>query len=211
MPNPASRYSYLPDLGKYRDSKTGRFVQQSKITSLLRRQTTVTQKEMRALSQDLADKKIDLTAWRDGMRDKIKTIQVNQAAAAKGGYDRMTQVDYGRVGGKLRYQYERLDIFASQIQNKAQPLDGRFTQRVDMYAKSGHATYEATRGNVMGDMGADEEINVLHPAEHCQDCLDETARGWQPLGTISQIGSRQCRVNDQCTMRYRNSKTGRIF
>ena len=52
--------------------------------------------------------------------------------------------------------------------------------------------------------GLTEERNVLEPgAEHCQDCLDETARGYVPTGKIMPIGQRACRANCACVVQRR--------
>lgn len=202
MPNPASRYEYSESLGRYRDTRTGRFVPQARITSLLNRQTTITQREMNAVSQQLMEGKIDLNDWRMEMREHLRTIHSAQAAAANGGFDRMTQADWGRVGGKLRYQYERLDLMASQIQYGAQPLDGRMMQRVRMYAQSGHATYEETRRDAERERGMSLERRVLGAAEHCDDCVEYSAEGWQPLGTLPRIGDSVCMTNCKCHFEF---------
>lgn len=203
MPNPASRYEYSKSLGKYRDTRTGRFVPQSRITSLLRRQTTVTQNLMRADSLRLAGGDMSVSEWRDAMREHLRVIHSAQAATAQGGFDRMTQAEWGRVGGKLRYQYERLENLAGEIESGKQPLDGRFTQRVEMYAQSGHATFAETQRAVERERGMTQERRVLGIAEHCDDCIEYAARGWQLIGTLPRIGDSVCKTRCQCEFEYK--------
>ena len=203
MPNPAYNYRWDANTQRYRDARTGTFAPQRTVTMLLNRQITVAQKEMRSLGQQLVEGKLDVTEWRDATREQLRVIHATQSAKAVGSFDQMTQVEWGRVGGKLRYQYERLEKFAGEIDDGAQPLDGRFTQRVEMYAKSGFATYEETRRDGARDAGMTEERRILGNAEHCDDCVEYAARGWVPIGTLPRIGQSQCRVNCRCEFEYR--------
>ena len=52
--------------------------------------------------------------------------------------------------------------------------------------------------------GMTEERNFLEPdADHCQECWDEAAKGWSPLGTLIPIGERTCLTKCQCKFEYR--------
>jgi hypothetical protein len=65
----------------------------------------------------------------------------------------------------------------------------------------------------MRDRGYDEESNLLAPAEHCEgqgSCVEQTTRGWVPVGSLIPIGGRLCVTNCKCQIRYRNSETGEI-
>jgi hypothetical protein len=203
MPNPAYNYQWDANVSRYRDARTGAFAPQRTVTMLLNRQITVAQKEMRSLGRQLAEGKLDVTEWRDATREQLRIIHATQAAKAVGSFDQMDAREWGRVGGKLRYQFERLEKFAVEIDSGTQPLDGRFTQRVEMYAKSGFATYEETRRDGARDDGMTEERRVLGNAEHCADCVEYAARGWVPIGTLPRIGQSQCLTNCKCHFEYR--------
>jgi hypothetical protein len=204
------RYRYNTDAGRY-TTLNGKFVSQIKVVRAVARQITATEKRMLGLSEQLKNEEIDLQTWRNGMLSELKTLHLANAAAAKGGWAQMTPADYGRVGGKLARQYEYLNRFASQIQYGTQPLDGRFTQRVKMYAGAARDTYQSTRDEVADALAFDEERNVLGNAEHCDECVDETGKGWVPIGSLKPIGGRLCKTNCKCRKRYRNSKTGKTF
>jgi hypothetical protein len=205
MPNPNQAHNFAWDVvtQRYRDARSGQFASQRTVTMLLNRQITVAQKETRSLGQQLLDKKIDVTQWRDATRVQLKVIHATQAAKAVGSFDQMTQVEWGRVGGKLKFQFDRLENLANEVATGKQSLDGRFTQRVNMYAEAGRGTFAATEAETKQDSGKTEYRNILHPAEHCQGCLDETAKGWVRIGGLVPIGQRQCRVNDKCSYEYR--------
>ena len=202
MPRRRLSYTYDANLDRYRDSLTGKFLPQSRIDSLLNRQMLASQKQMQALSQQLIEQKIDLQAWREAMREQLRTLHSVNAAIAQGGLERMGLAEWARVGGQLRFQYSQLDRFSSQIQYGAQPLDGRFKARVNMYARAGHATYEETKRAGAKDKGFTSERRVMSVAEHCADCLEYAARGWQPIGTLPKIGDSVCQVNCRCKFEY---------
>jgi len=66
-----------------------------------------------------------------------------------------------------------------------------------------YTALEDMRAREMQQNGFSEESNELGEADHCDGCLEETSKGWQPIGTISMPGDRQCTVRCKCTMRYR--------
>jgi hypothetical protein len=206
VPNPAHNYQWDANAKRYRDERTGTFASQRTVTMLLNRQITVAQKEMRSLGGQLQDGKIDLTEWRDATREQLKILHATQAAKAVGSFDQMSQVEWGRVGGKLKFQYARLENLAVQIDDGTQPLDGRFAQRVAMYAQSGYATFAETERSSAADRGMTEERRVLGNAEHCDDCVEYAAQGWQPLGTLPRIGDSVCLVNCRCHFEFRRGK-----
>lgn len=164
---------------------------------------------MRDYGIALREGRISLESWRAGMRQEIKTQHLMQAMAAKGGRDRMTQSDYGRVGRLLRAQYSFLEGFTADIA-KGLPIDGRIAARSAMYASSARMTYHAIERTEMLVHGWDEERNILVPGENCRSCLAETKRDFVPLGDLSAPGTRECHVNCRCRIQYRNSATGEV-
>jgi hypothetical protein len=52
--------------------------------------------------------------------------------------------------------------------------------------------------------GVTHERRVLDDAvkDHCQTCLDEAERDWQPIGTLTPIGSADCMSRDRCYFEY---------
>lgn len=189
---------------RYIDAR-GRFVSRLDVRHSLDGALDTAQRRMIATAEDFRAGRITLEAWRAQMAVDLKEIHLYSAAIAKGGWDQMTPADFGRVGRILRDQYEYLNNFTMEIVAEIQALDGRFLSRVKLYAQSGRVTYHATDRSVQGDAGMTEMRNVLHPAEHCGDCLDMTALDWIPLDDPDYlpIGGRQCLSNDRCTEEFR--------
>ncbi|HEY7195529.1 MAG TPA: hypothetical protein VH439_17430 [Gemmatimonadales bacterium] len=161
-----------------------------------------TGRRMTALGDQLRAGEITGAAWALEMRALIKDVHLYSAAAAKGGWDALTPADFGRIGQLVKAQYQYLNRFAGQIADGL-VLDGHFRQRVILYAEAGRGTYYTFTQDVMRDRGMTEEMNVLHPADHCVGCLAETARGWVPLGELVPVGARECLGRCKCTITYR--------
>jgi hypothetical protein len=197
------RYGYNSDAGRYIDNRSGRFVPQSRIKGLITRQITRSRNELVSLATQLQNGEINLQEWRLASIQELKVLHVANAAAAKGGWAQMTQADYGRAGGKLRSQIEYFDHMAAQVQYGTQKMDGRFMQRVQMYANAGYGTYSQTERESMVDQGMTEERRVRNAAESCDDCIEYANLGWQPIGTLPRIGDSQCLTHCACEFEYR--------
>lgn len=201
----SSRYRFNPGAGttgRY-IAPSGRFVPQSAITKEMERVIGGAKGEMQSFSRQLQAGSISLQEWYDGMRSNMKIIHNLDAAIAKGGWAQMTQSDWGAVGQLTRQQYQFLNNFALQIANGTQSLDGRFIVRSGMYADAARGTGEDMKRRDAGNRGFTEERRVLGVADHCTDCLEFSARGWQPIGTLPRIGDSLCKTNCHCHFEFR--------
>ena len=197
-------------IGAYRGTN-GRIISQTQVREALDAYVDNSENVSRDLAMLLREGQISLADWQLQMRSHIKDVHLSAAAAQRGGWDNMTQADFGRVGQRIRTQYEFLDNFAQQIADGTQPLDGRFLVRAQMYTDASIATFDRFQVNAFNVAGFDEERSILEPgAQHCSECESEAARGWQPIGTIKPIGERICLTRCRCTKEYRNSTTGDI-
>jgi hypothetical protein len=194
-------YAWDAGAQQYRDA-SGRFVPRPTIRQTIDDTIAATERDMGALAAELRTGDITGDEWLAEMQARVKDVHLYNAAAAKGGWAQLTEDDLAVVGREVRRQYTYLNRFADQIDHGL-VLDGRFLARVELYAEAGRGTFEAITGDMMAARGKTEEHNVLHPAEHCQGCLDETDRGWVPIGELVPIGARDCLGRCKCTMAYR--------
>jgi hypothetical protein len=204
----STRYAWNDAAGRYIDTKTGRFVSRQAVRGDLDAVLDGLTAKMDLISQSLVQGSIDLDDWQLQMMDLTKRTHLVAAAAQKGGWAQMTQADFGRVGQIVRREYEYLRRFANQIESGEQPLDGNVGRRARMYGQQGRNTYYAMQRAEMRLRGFDEERSILHEADHCQECVSEEKKGFQPIGDMIQIGQRLCRSNCKCSVEYRNSATG---
>jgi hypothetical protein len=89
---------------------------------------------------------------------------------------------------------------------------GQFIARAESYGAAvwGNAQ-EIARATYAREAIFDQEHLELGDAEHCQDCLDDSARGFVSIGSLRNIGDRQCRTNCACRMVYRKGDDGEVF
>lgn len=89
--------------------------------------------------------------------------------------------------------------------------ENKIISRAEMYAAAGvSVSYEGGRRDGAKDAGWQFEKNILHPADHCQpdpkkegvSCVEETLKGWQPIGTLSAVGDRFCLTNCKCSFSF---------
>lgn len=180
----------------------GRFVSRAEVRRVLDQAIAARGQRMTALGIALREGKISGESWAVEMRQLVKDVHLYNAAAAKGGWAQLTRADLGRVGQIVRSQYVYLNKFAGQI-SAGLTLDGRFIGRVQLYAEAARRTFYAFLSVVMRDKGYTEERNILHPAEHCDGCVGETARGWVDIGELIPVGERDCLGRCKCTIEYR--------
>lgn len=201
-PGPIPDYTWDSRLrggsGGYRSEATGRIVARAEVTAQLERVMTASRDNMRAVTQRYLDGELTLPAFQTQMAQEIKTAHVVAAAAAKGGWDRMTPSDWGLVGQRVRSEYGYLRNYAREIASGQQPLNGSMLVRSGMYADAAHTTYAQIRARQAADAGLREQRRILHARESCNGCIGVAALGWQPLGSLPQIGSQECRSHCKC-------------
>jgi hypothetical protein len=196
-------YGWNVKSGRYVNLSTGRFVSADDVRRALNTALDQATIEAQRLSRDLMNKRISLAEWQIGMAKQIKNAHHASAALAKGGWAQMTAKDNGALGPVVKAQYGYLAAFAEQIATGEQKLDGTFLRRVALYTQAPRGTYHAIEERGMQAQGKTECRNVLGPADHCDGCLTETAKGWVPIGALVPIGSRLCLSNCRCRLEYR--------
>ena len=210
---PSQRQPLTPDYTwdtralRYREAASGRFVSQKAITGALNKVITASQGNVEGITQALMDGNITVAEWQTAMAREIKIMHTASTAAAKGGWAQMAQADWGKTGSLIKRQYEYLNSFAADIASGKQPLNGRVMQRARLYAQASRGSYEEMRRREFSNHGYIEERRVLTAAEHCNGCIEQAKRGWQPIGTLDPIGAEECRTNCQCEFEYRTSET----
>lgn len=145
---------------------------------------------------------IDAVTWALEMERVVKTSQTMGAAAALGGWQQVTQSQWGKVAGYVKEQYSFLDNLFRLVQSEDFKLDGDFLRRAAMYVRDALTTFENIR-RFAGDHT--EERRLLLPgAIHCDDCIFYANQNWQPRGVLPDIGDEcQCISNCQCGWEFR--------
>src|SRR5688572_21465200 len=112
-----SKYVWDAVKGKYINPETGRVISSNTIIKEVEKVIKLTNENLLALSQQLANGTLSLGKWQIAMLQEIKLLHIASAAAGNGGWAQMSQSDWGFVGAKLRAQYKYLANFSKQIKN----------------------------------------------------------------------------------------------
>ena len=208
------QYRWNAAAGRY-IAPNGQFVGQQTIRLELDNVMDNITDRMVSLSQQFRAGTIDGRTFQTESMRLIKQTHLAAGAMEKGGWANMTQADFGRVGQIVRQEYAYFNNLISQIESGTQRLDGTLDNRMRLYGQAGRGTYHKFEREDRAGQGYDEERSILHGRDHCSTstrpgCVEEAAKGWQAIGTMTPIGSRTCLSNDRCSVSYRNSATGEV-
>ena len=187
--------------GRYRDA-SGRLVPDAQVRSALDVVLRAQAEHMRDLTRQLQGGTLTLGDWQRQMMQSVKHSHLIGTSLAGGGWQQMTQADFGWAGQRIRSQYAYLDRFARDVAAGRQSLTGA-PARAEMYADAARTTHRAASRRLARRMGREQERNVLGVADHCAGCLAQNARGWVDLGELVPPGLRQCRARCHCSLRFR--------
>jgi len=157
------------------------------------------------LAADLQGNRIGIGGWESEMRDLVLEEYKAALILIRGGEANVTASDWGYLGSLVKKQYQYIDAFANDIAaNPSRWMTGNgLLNRMLLYKESAWSAFSNLHARDMKQRGFTEERNILGVADHCDECLQETSKGWSPIGSLIPIGQRTCIVNDHCTMQYR--------
>lgn len=110
---------------------------------------------------------------------------------------------FASLRGRLISEFTYLANFVRDL------LTRSFSQRalrarLRLYGGAVRGTYNEARFAAMRAAGFTEMRRVLHPADHCDPCVEWAGRGWQPIGTMPlPTQDTPCGNNCRCTVEYR--------
>ncbi len=159
----------------------------------------------------------------------IRELIVAGAMALKGN-EPLTNAELYALDRQTRKQYEYLDKFEREVVSNppreiadlssviivAGPppmTPGQFIARAESY---GNSVWEvqnvgrevARRSEVFS---AERRVHAKPPGHHeCRTCIEQSARGWQPVGTLLEIGDSECMGNCDCYFLWQDPK-GKTF
>jgi hypothetical protein len=203
MAIPRGPYTWDAGSRRYRSTSTGRFVSAAAVRAELDKSIDAAARAMREASESLRTGGMSLAQWELRMAEEIRNSYLASTALAKGGWAQMTPADYGRAGRAIRNQYEYLRKFAADIASGKQKLDGTLGRRAELYVQASRGAYEETRRRDEANRGMSEERRVRHARDSCETCVTEAGKGWQPIGTLRQIGDSQCLSRCKCQFEFR--------
>lgn len=152
------------------------------------------------LTQELVDNKITIAEWAVAVRDEIRNGHRVAALLANG--NALDARAAGQLGAAVRRQYQYFEAFVRQIEDGTAPLGPRSVARARLYGQAIMTMYERAVVAREAAAGRTRYKLVLAPAEHCDQCVEDAAKGFVPIGTLKAIGERTCLVNCRCHWEY---------
>ena len=177
---------------------SGRFVSRARVKAALDDVIRAASSEIEDIARSYQAGEIGQSEWFLETAKRVKVINVASAAVAAGGTHALTPSVLGTVAARIKAQYQFLRDFAREIENGL-PLDGNFLARAALYGQSGRPTFEAFARKADLAAGYAYERRLLHSSEHCRQCVQQAAMGWQPAGVLLPIGQCTCLNNCHCT------------
>lgn len=207
-------YTYNPDTQRYRNLATGRFVARREITNLLDAQVSSAESRLSELATVYHEGRIAPSVWTEQMRTEVRRLSLQQIALAAGGFDQLTQRDYGRAGYSLREQYARIVGTAQDVQDGRVTLPqllNRIVDYVGMARTLYHMTQRDNGGTTAEGMTTIARRRLDPFARHCVDCPEYYQRGWVMLSELVPPGiDCQCAGHCRCTVDYRDVPTSEL-
>lgn len=126
----------------------------------------------------------------------------------------LTPADHAILDPRKAEQLAYLERFHRGLATGEVPIDGRIVTRAELYARAIWGVgVNALRDKILGrvadggladDYQINEERRVLGHSEHCPECPDLAAEGWQVLGSLPDIGDTICMAFCHCSFEYRH-------
>ncbi len=146
----------------------------------------------------------DLEEFELAMAQELRNMHVQATMVGVGGRENMTNELLITTAVILLIEFNFLNNLAGDIAAGRVSI-GQLRNRMRMFSNKIRNAYWNGRTFVARNTGFREERRVLQPAEHCADCVDLAAEGWQPINTLPNPGdgSTQCLSNDRCIKEFR--------
>jgi hypothetical protein len=159
------------------------------------------QARARGISEGFVTGHIAPSVWQAAVMEELKAGYLQHAALAAGGWDRLTQSDYGYIGGRLAAEYRHVARFIEQaLEAKLTP--DQISARLAQYLGGSRAAfYHIETLHLPPDAPGTMTLERREPekGEVCEECKALAARGWQPAGVLPPPTSEsRCRGHCKC-------------
>ena len=194
-------YTYDSVLRRYRYAN-GRLITPSEFDAILTRVREEAIARSDQLIADRLDSKLTIQQWLDAFAEDLKTTHEQMFLLGIGGQDRMTAADIQVLSDRVADQLGFLESFAGDIEAGSQS-EAQQRARARLYVRAAmHSRSIAMRRST--GAGDNQERRILNGTNHCDSCERYARRGWQPIGSLPDIGSDcECGSSCQCSFEFR--------
>lgn len=189
---------------RYRYKDSGKFVSAEAVRNLSEKYIDQLKTDIGTIADKLALGKINVATWEETTARALKELHINQYLLGRGGLKQVSQRDLCLIGAELKKEYQYLRGFSQDILAGTMTKE-QFKARVELYVDSAYGTYELGRAESHREAGYNWERRIPNAAVSCDSCVVYAARGWEPLGTLPNVGDEcECRSNCRCYKEYSN-------
>ncbi len=189
------------------------YVQREALRNAIRKGISNAEGRAVRLTRSLVAGVLPIDQWQRQMAVEIKQASATFAVLGAGGAEGVSRRIIDDVGQRMTFQFKRLETYAKQIETR-EPIitPPSFERRPASYMRHTGTTHAEAERISHDEAGFIEELNQLYEAEHCTvskkhperpSCPSITEKGWQPIGTGVQIGSRACFFQCLCSWAFR--------
>lgn len=189
---------------------SGRAIPRPRVRDEIRKLQDHVAKESTKLSRLLQKGKISSAEFQSRSAALLKHGHIVAATIGRGGRDRMTQSDWGRVGAKIAWQNKYLAKFVRRI--VAGTLSPKQTEyRSSLYASALWTTFNQAEMRTLSGAppaGLNPERCRLqtNSQEGCEECAADEALGWMSVDDMGEIGTRICGDFCKCDIIFENDE-----
>lgn len=177
-------------------------------------------------TQALIDGRLTVDVWSYVVEQGLIGMHSGLFQTAVGGDEQIEGPLQERFDSVIESQKTYFNQMVEQVKSGEQEIGQGLAARTQLYASAGFSTFENGRRALAVEVANDpvaafqatglfgeseqpgtvQERRFLEPGViHCDECPDLAAMGWQPIGTLPDIGTQPCVVNDRCWFEYRIS------
>lgn len=191
-------YDFDTQKRSYRD-ESGEYVSRRETREKIDKLTEFIKREAGRIAKRFDEGKINAAQFNVEMRELLKAGHIIASSVGRGGLERMTLADWGKVGNKIKWQYSFLDKMTRKLSNGA---IANTASRAKSYASAIYVSYAESylqTNKEFIESGGDNNPNgeilcrlVTNSKEGCPECAADEALDWIPVSEQGEIGTRQC-------------------
>lgn len=200
---------YFDDKSKRYKWKDGnRFVSKNVVRDLIDKKIDEEKQKLRDYSPRIKAQEIGVYG---DVGKTLKNLHILEAAKARDGFENISNSDLGTIGNQLKKQYYQgvgldgkpygIKFLIADAPNLS---EAQISNRLRMYGESAQVSGSALNQNFKMLNGATQSRRILGKTDnHCKECLQYAAMGWQPIGTLPLPKTKcTCRSNCLCDIVY---------
>lgn len=192
---------YNDQTNQYTDDD-GNIVELAALLLLIERLTNATKRQAKLLASKLASGAITFEQWQAAMISLLKSAHIAAAATGRGGFDRLTANDWGRIEKKVTWQASYLPRFGAAI--VAGVVAGAvLLRRAGSYGASPYISFSSAYKEAMTEDGKKMQCRLItNSIEGCEECAADEDAGWMPVDEMGELGSRICGDFCKCVIEF---------